>query len=451
MKDLSMQVINARSAGIDVGSRFHVVAVDQRSENVRQFGVYSEDQQAMIKWLKLHQIQNIAMESTGNYWQTLFDALQRAGFEVQLVNGNQIKNVKGKKTDVLDCLWIQKLHSLGLLNGSFLPAAEIQSLRTYHRHRIHLIEQCSRYINKMQKAMRLMNIRLDVVLNDVMGQSGRLIIEAILAGERDPDKLASLANYRVKKSREEIAKALIGNWRNDLLFELRRCLTLHDVYCHEIKECDHQLEIAIRSLLPQSQSVADFKYAKATKQRNKYMPEFDMERFSWQYYGVNLMEIQGVGNGTVLSFLTQVGDRMDHFPSSKHFCSWLRLAPNNKITGGKIISSRTPKGKNPLSLALRQAANAIGNQKEGELVNFFKRVAYRKDRASAITATARKLAVIIYNMVTKRESYKPSNPVPLSDKVKNKIIKNIRTRVEALELSQEQLNFLFQGASFSTA
>lgn len=451
MKDLSMQVINARSAGIDVGSRFHVVAVDQRSENVRQFGVYSEDQQAMIKWLKLHQIQTIAMESTGNYWQTLFDALQRAGFEVQLVNGNQIKNVKGKKTDVLDCLWIQKLHSLGLLNGSFLPAAEIQSLRTYHRHRIHLIEQCSRYINKMQKAMRLMNIRLDVVLNDVMGQSGRLIIEAILAGERDPDKLASLANYRVKKSREEIAKALIGNWRNDLLFELRRCLTLHDVYCHEIKECDHQLEIAIRSLLPQSQSVADFKYAKATKQRNKYMPEFDMERFSWQYYGVNLMEIQGVGNGTVLSFLTQVGDRMDHFPSSKHFCSWLRLAPNNKITGGKIISSRTPKGKNPLSLALRQAANAIGNQKEGELVNFFKRVAYRKDRASAITATARKLAVIIYNMVTKRESYKPSNPVPLSDKVKNKIIKNIRTRVEALELSQEQLNFLFQGASFSTA
>ena len=185
MKDLSMQVIHSRSAGIDVGSRFHVVAVDQRSENVRQFGVYSEDQQAMIKWLKLHQIQTIAMESTGNYWQTLFDALQRAGFEVQLVNGNQIKNVKGKKTDVLDCLWIQKLHSLGLLNGSFLPAAEIQSLRTYHRHRIHLIEQCSRYINKMRKAMRLMNIRLDVVLNDVMGQSGRLIIEAILAGERD--------------------------------------------------------------------------------------------------------------------------------------------------------------------------------------------------------------------------------------------------------------------------
>ena len=451
MKDLSMQIINVRSAGIDVGSRFHLVAVDQRSENVRQFGVYSEDQQAMIEWLRLHQIQSIAMESTGNYWQTLFDALQRAGFEVQLVNGNQIKNVKGKKTDVLDCLWIQKLHSLGLLNGSFLPAAEIQSLRTYHRHRIHLIEQCSRYINKMQKAMRLMNIRLDVVLNDVMGQSGRLIIEVILAGERNPDKLASLANYRVKKSREEIAKALIGNWRNDLLFELRRCLTLHDVYCHEIKECDHQLEIAIKSLLPHSEAETSFKYAKATKQRNKYKPEFDIERFSWQYYGVNLMEIQGIGNGTILSFLTQVGDRMDHFPSSKHFCSWLRLAPNNKITGGKITSSRTPKGKNQLSLALRQAANAIGNQKEGELVHFFKRIAYRKDRASAITATARKLAVIIYNMITKRESYKPSKPEALSNKVKNKIIKNLRTRVEALELTQEQLNSLFQGSSFSTA
>jgi len=303
----------------------------------------------------------------------------------------------------------------------------------------------------MQKAMRLMNIRLDVVLNDVMGQSGRLIIEAILAGERDSEKLASLANYRVKKSRDEIAKALIGNWRDDLLFELRRCLTLHDVYCQEIKECDNQLEIAIKSLLHPDNGEAEFKYAKATKQRNKYMPGFDMERYSWNYYGVNLMEIQGVGNGTILSILTQVGDRIDHFPSSKHFCSWLRLAPNNKITGGKIISSRTPKGKNQLSLALRQAANAIGNQKEGELVNFFKRVAYRKDRASAITATARKLAVIIYNMITKREGYKPSNPVALSNKVKNKIIKNIRTRVEALELTKEQLNFLFQGVSFSTA
>lgn len=450
MKDLSMQIINARSAGIDVGSRFHVVAVDQRSENVRQFGVYSEDQQAMIEWLRSHQIQSISMESTGNYWQTLFDALQRAGFEVQLVNGNQIKNVKGKKTDVLDCLWIQKLHSLGLLNGSFLPAAEIQSLRTYHRHRIHLIEQCSRYINKMQKAMRLMNIRLDVVLNDVMGQSGRLIIEAILAGERDSKKLASLANYRVRKSREEIARALEGNWRNDLLFELRRCLVLHDVYFQEIKECDCQMEITIKSLLPHSPDAGNFKYAKVTKQRNKYMPGFDMEHFSWQYYGVNLMEIQGVGTGTILSFLTQVGDRINHFPNSKHFCSWLRLAPNNKITGGKISSSRTPKGKNQLSLALRQAANVIGNQKDGPLVHFFRRIAYKKDRASAITATARKLAVIIYNMITKGESYKPSEPAPISNKVKNKIIKNLRIRVEALELTKEQLNFLFQGASFST-
>ena len=451
MKDLPMKIINTRCAGIDVGSRFHMVAVGQTKENVRQFGVYSQDQQDMIAWLKLHRISSIAMESTGNYWQTLFDALQRAGFEVHLVNGNQIKNVKGKKTDVLDCLWIQKLHSLGLLNGSFLPAADIQSLRTYHRHRLHLIEQCSRYINKMQKAMRLMNIRLDVVLNDIMGQSGRLIIEAILAGERDAQKLASLANYRVKKSKREIAKALQGNWREDLLFELRRCLNLHDVYCQEIKECDHHMELTIKSLLPTPSNIADFKSAKATKQRNKYMPGFDMECFSWQFYGVNLMEIQGVGAGTILSLLTQVGDRIDHFPSSKHFCSWLRLAPNNKLTGGKIISSRTPKGKNLLALALRQAANAIGNQKEGALVCFFKRVAYKKDRASAITATARKLAVIIYNMIIKKESYRPSEPLPISNRLKNKIIRNLRARVEKLELTKEQFEYLFQGASFSTA
>jgi transposase len=449
MKELPMQVINSRSAGIDVGSRFHMVAVDQNQENVKRFGVYSPDHTLLIKWLKECAIESIAMESTGNYWQTLFDALQGAGFEVHLVNGNQIKNVKGKKTDVLDCLWIQKLHSLGLLKGSFLPDSEIQGLRTYYNHRNHLIAQCSKYINKMQKALRLMNLRLDVVLNDIMGLSGRTIIEAILQGERDAVKLASLANYRVKKSRDEIAKALEGNWRDDLLFELESCLNLHDIYCQKIKECDLEMEVKLKKILP-SQDSSEFKQAKINKQRNKYTPGFDIERFSWQYYGVNLMEIQGVGKNTLLSLLVQIGDRFDRFPSSKDFCSWLRLAPNNKVTGGKTISSRTPKGKNQFAIALRQAANAIGNQKQGPLLNFFKRIAYRKDRASAITATARKLATIIYNMITRKEAYKPTVPLTMSDKTKNKIIKNMQAKIQALELTPEQLKMLFTDYSLST-
>ncbi|TAG53508.1 MAG: IS110 family transposase, partial [Cytophagales bacterium] len=242
MKELAMQIIHPHCAGIDVGSRFHKVAVSQLLSEVKEFGVYTEDHEKLIIHFRACEITHIAMESTGPYWQTLFDALQRAGFTVELINGNQSKNVKGKKTDVLDCLWIQKLHSLGLLSGSFLPSESIAPLRTYYSHRQHLIGHCSKYINKMQKAMTLMNIRLDVVLNDIMGLSGRTIIESILAGERNPEVLASLANYSVKKSKEEIAKALKGNWREDLLFELKSSLSLYDTFCKKIEECDVELE-----------------------------------------------------------------------------------------------------------------------------------------------------------------------------------------------------------------
>ena len=447
-----MQVVNPHSAGIDIGSRFHLVAVDQDEKNVKQFGVYHQDHEKMIEWFRERKIETIAMESTGNYWQTLFDALQRAGFAVQLVSGKQTKNVKGKKTDVLDCLWIQKLHSLGLLTGSFLPAADIQSLRTYYHHRHHLISQCSKYINKMQKALRLMNVRLDIVLNDIMGLSGRTIIEAILQGERNAVQLASLANYRVKKSKEEIAKALEGNWREDLLFELEACLALHDVYCEKLKSCDTTLEAKIGALISTEVELPpDIKRTKLAKQRNKYTPGMDIERLCFHYYGVNLMQIQGVGNNTLLSLLIQIGDRIHQFPSSKHFCSWLRLAPNNKVSGGKTLSSRTPKGKNQLALALRQAANAIGNQRSGELLYFFKRVAYRKGRASAITATARKLACIIYNLLTKKEDYKPVDMQTQSSRVKNKLIKNIKTKMSVLKLTKEQLMTLFEDCSISAS
>ena len=449
MEKLAMQVINSSCAGIDVGSRFHMVAVDQNQKNVKEFGVYTKDHQDMIDWLRRYDITSIAMESTGNYWQTLFDALQRAGFEVQLINGNQTKNVKGKKTDILDCLWIQKLHSLGLLGGSFLPSADIQGLRTYYRHRQHLINQCSKYINKMQKALRLMNIRLDVAVNDIMGLSGRTIIEAILAGETDSIKLAALANYRVKKGKAEIALALEGNRRHDLLFELASCLSLYDTYGQKIRECDAELERAIKQLLPIMTAVELSVPTKSKKQTNKHAPGFDVETLCMEYYGINLMSIPNIGQNTVLCLLTQIGRDISKFPSSKHFCSWLRLAPNNKVTGGKTISSRTPKGKNRLAIALRQAANTLGTQKEGEMVKFFKRVAYKKGRAAAITATARKLATIIYNMISKGQNYQPTGPALMSERTKTKIVKNIKAKISALELTREQLIHLFSVDSLS--
>jgi transposase len=449
MKEITMQVVNPRCAGIDVGSRFHVVAVDQFPTHVKEFGVYTQDHEEMVLYLKDHGITSIAMESTGPYWQTLFDSLQQAGFDVELINGNQTKNVKGKKTDTIDCMWIQKLHSLGLLSGSFLPSESIVPLRTYYSHRQHLVNQCSKYINKMQKTLALMNVRLDVVLNDIMGLSGRSIISAILSGERNPEVLASLANYRVKKSKEEIARALKGNWRADLMFELQSSLSLYDTYCKEIENCDHQLEESIKAILKKGElelnSGCDLS-VKSNKQRNKHSPKFDIENLSTKYYGVNLMQIPNVGQNTVLCLLTQIGNDIFKFPTSKHFCSWLRLAPNNKITGGQIVSSRTPKGKNKLSLALRQAANSIGNQSKGELAQFFKKISHRKGRAAAITATARKLAVILYNMITKREDFKPIIFKP-SEKVIGRIIQNIQRKLDQLDLTKEQMEFLFKKQS----
>lgn len=447
MKRLSMRIVNPHAAGIDIGSRFHLVAVDQQKENVRRFGIYTSDHHQLIEWLGENRITTIAMESTGSYWQTLFDALQQSGFEVILVSGNQTKNLKGKKTDMLDCLWIQKLHSLGLLSGSFLTGIDLQMLRTYYNHRQHLINQMSKYINKMQKALRLMNIRLDVALRDIMGKSGRAIIEAIISGERNPETLAGLANYRVRKSKAEIALSLEGSWRSDLLFEVTSCLNLYDFFQMQLKTCDKELEAKLQTL--QKQRITDIQDQITVKQRNKYTPDIQIGKLVTEYFGVDLMQIPGVSYNTILCLLTQVGNDIFKFPTYKHFCSWLRLAPNNKITGGKVITSRTPKGKNRLALALRQAANSIGNQKQGDLNQFFKRVAFRKGRAAAVTATARKLAVIIYQMITNQENYKPYCPDKVSNRIKNKVIKNIRSSIDRLQLTEEQIKFLFLNNSLS--
>lgn len=449
MKKLSMDVVNALAAGIDVGSRFHMVAVNQINEDVKQFGVYTEDHQEMISHLKRHGITSIAMESTGSYWQTLFSALQTAGFEVLLVNGQQTQNIKGKKTDVQDCVWIQKLHSLGLLSGSFLPGEHGEKLRTYYNHRLYLVEQTSRYINKMQKALRLMNIRLDVTLNDITGKSGRAIITAILGGQRDPHKLASLTDPRVKKSEEEIAKSLLGNWREDLLFELQECLSLYDFYEAKIKKCDNQLNQLLTMI--ESDRTAETSKPLRKKSRTKHSPAFDVSALAYRHFNVDLFAIPGLSYHTILCLLTNLRtEDIQKFPTDKQFTSWLRLAPNNKKTGGKIISSRTPKGKNKIALALRQAANSIGNMKKHPLLPFFRRIAYRKGRVAAVTATARKLAVIIYHMITQRQEYQPTDEKVLDEKLKTYRMKNVKRQLEKLSLSAKQLETLFQSLSLST-
>lgn len=450
-QELSLQVVNVHAAGIDIGSRFHMVAIDQNRENVRRFGVYTKDHEELVDHLRSAGITSVAMESTGNYWQTLFSALQQAGFEVLLVSGSQTKNVKGRKTDVIDCMWIQKLHSLGLLSGSFLLSNAIQELRTYYRHRLHLIEQASMYVHKMQKSLRLMNVRLDVVIRDVVGKSGLNIVEAILAGNRDPKHLASLVDIRVKRSQQEIADALQGSWQDELLFELRTSLDFYRTYEKALLECDKRIEDKLTGYIPQNiLNIQEEKMLRESRKKDrKNAPALDVSRLAYQYFHTDLFAISGISHTTVLCLMTNMGLDLHRFSSARSFASWLRLVPNNKVSGGHIISKKTPSGKNLIATALRQAANSIGNQKDHELTPFFKRIAFRKGRIAAITATARKLAVIVWNMITKVEPYKKSL-VASNDKNKSTQLRNIEKRIGMLNLTREEHEKLFSRTSWST-
>ena len=417
----------------------HFVAVGQNLDALKEFGVYSSDHEKIISYLKDNNINTVAMESTGSYWQSLFMALQKAGFEVFLVSGHQTKNVRAK-TDVKDCQWIQKLHSLGLLRGCFLPDEQTLKLRTLNRHRLSLIEESAKMANKMQKALRLCNFRLDAVINDITGKSGRAIMEAILSGERDGNKLSQLANNRCRKSKKEIAEALQGHYNDELMFELEDCYDLYKIIQAKVEACDKKIEQILKSYLVGNSQINHHSVKITQKQtKGKNQVKFDLPQLSYQYYGVDLFAIESVSMNTVLTLITEIGQGIYKFKTAKQFSAFLRLAPNNKVSGGKLISSRTPKGANKLSIALRNAANTIDRIKKGSLVSFFKRIAYKKGRAAAITATARKLAVIIWNMIVKKQQYKPLAEDVYRELIKVKVIKNIQHQMKKLNIVTDDL------------
>ena len=409
-KSIKMEIVNPNAAGIDVGSRSHFVAIGQGVEHVREFGVYSEDLSALGEWLLENGIDSVAMESTGDYWQNLFSELIRIGIQVDLVNGKFTKNPTRQKTDVLDCQHIQKLHALGLLRASFLPDSKTEQLRTYCRQRLSLIEQKARSNNKIQKFLKLLNLRLDVVVRDVTGLTGMKIIRAIVQGESNPEVLASLRHYNCRKSEEEIAKALISNGRPDYLQCLKQELKIYDFYLGEIAELDKTLSNEIGNYINSMKDVVDdLPTEKKHKRLNKNsLKTIDLNIASYQYFGgVDLLEIPGVSYSTVLTLMSEIGPNgLDEFPSSKHFTSWLRLAPNNKVSGGRVMSSRVQKGSNRMKLAFRNAAYSIAKLKGTPLHKFYKKIAFKKGGRKAITATARKLAVIVWNMITKKMAYR---------------------------------------------
>lgn len=444
-EQISLDVINKNAAGIDIGSRSHWVAIGQSDDLIKEFGVYNENLYELSDWLIQHNIATVAMESTGNYWQNLHAVLISKGFEVILCNGKFTKNIKGKKTDVKDCQWIQKLHSLGLLSSSFLPDEDTEILRTFTRHRYNLIKQSSCATKKMQKYLRLMNIRLDVVVKDVVGLTGLKIIKAIAMGEKDPQKLASLRHYNCKKSEEEIAKALHSNGRKDFLYALKDELETYEFIQKKIRECDDQITDKLDDIIGKDPEKKEhYIDKKAYKRINKNTPkDIDINLKSYQMFkGIDLLSIEGVSYNTVLTIMSEVGcDGIKKFKTAKHFTSWLRLAPNNKVSGGKVLSSKIGKGSSRLKIALRNAANAIGNLKDSTpLRDFFHRINFRKGRVSAITATARKLAVIIWNMLTKGIAYQnPEGYLFLDQKRKLGLVKRIKKQINKFGLTNDDL------------
>jgi transposase len=400
--DQPWTAVNPNAAGVDLGSREHWVAIpaDRDPKPVRCFGTFTADLEALADWLKASAITSVAMEATGVYWIPLFQILERRGFEVLLVNARQIKNVSGRKSDVLDCQWIQRLHTYGLLGGSFRPADAYCVVRSYLRYRDELVSARSTQTQHIQKALQQMNIQLVQVLANVTGVSGLAIIEAILKEERDPMKLAGMVDRRVKASQQQIAKALKGDYRSEHLFQLKTAFELFHVYESKILACDQQLAAELEKLPDRVDIKAKPLPAKA---KNKDIHE-PLREGLYCKLGVDLTAVEGIGGLVGLTVLTEAGPDLSRFKTEKHFTSWLGLCPDNRISGGKILSRRTRRVVNRLSDVLRIAATSL-ERSSSALGAYYRRMKARLGAAEGVTATAHKLARLLYRLLKHGEDY----------------------------------------------
>lgn len=401
-------LLNANAAGIDVGASEHYVAVppDRDAETVRRFGAFTEDLHALARWLLQCKVQTVAMESTGVYWIPLYQILEAYGFTVKLVNARHVKHVPGRKTDVQDCQWLQQLESFGLLTSSFRPEAKICVLRSYMRQRERLIQSASRQVQQMQKALTEMNIKLHQVISDLTGMTGMTIVRAILAGERDCLKLASLKDRRVKSDITKIAKSLEGDYRVEHLFALRQAVELYDYHQQKIAECDQAIFTEMQSLETSTQAVSAPRTTLKRKARSKHNPlPFDSQAELYRILGVDLTRLDGVNEATAQLIVSEVGlDVCKKWPTEAQFTSWLGLCPNNEISGGKVLRRGTRKVVNRVAKALRMCAQSLFNSKSA-LGAYARRLRARCDSRIAITATAHKLARLIYRMLKYGEEY----------------------------------------------
>jgi transposase len=425
----ALSLTHPNAAGIDIGSASHFVAVapDRDDEPVREFKSFTVDLIALADWLAACGVDTVAMESTGVYWIPLFELLDARGFKVLLVNARHVKNVSGRKSDVLDCQWLQQLMSYGLLSGAFRPADAVCALRALSRQREMLLKSQARHVQHMQKALTQMNIQLANVISDVVGETGQKILRAIVAGERDGNVLAAMKNVRIRASHDEIAKSLQGNWRAEHLFALKQALALFDFYTSQLAECDQEIEAQLESLAVHQGSPAKGK--KRGRARNA--PKFDLRERLFQMCGVDLTRIDGIDVTTALVVVSEVGADMSRFATAKHFTSWLGLCPGTKITGGKVMSGKTKRCANRAAQALRLAAAALRTSRSA-LGAYFRRMCSRMDKPKAVTAAAHKLARLIYTPLTKGEEYTDQGQEYFEERYRQRVLHSLSVRAEKL-------------------
>ena len=421
-----LTMINPNAAGIDIGSAeiYVCVPADRDEDFVRRFESFTSDLNRIADWLKVCFINTVAIESTSVYWIPLYEILIERGFDVRLINPRQLK--RPKKTDVSDCQWLQQMHSYGLFSSSFRPADQYCVLRSIIRHRASLISCRSMHIQHMQKALHQMNIQLDNVIADITGQTGMLIIRAIVSGNRDAATLASFRNSRCKSSEETIQKSLEGNYREEHLFALKQSLECFDFYTRQLMECDLELEkkyIQMAAHAPEQTLPQSFK--KATRDKNG--PEYDLQTYLFRSCGIDLTQVPAIGSLTAQTILVELGDDLTNFPTVKHFVSWLSLCPNNRISGGKVQSRHIRPVQNKVAQALRMAASSLANAKSS-WGNYYRKMRGIHGPAKANVICAHKLARVIYFMLTRKQQFQHSLLEIQLQKDRNRCIASLMTK-----------------------
>lgn len=429
-----LQHINVNAAGIDIGAEQHMVAVPEGRDEVtvRGFGTFTADLVALADWLAHCGITTVAMESTGVYWIPLFELLEQRGFEVKLVDARHVKNVSGRKSDVLDCQWLQQLHTYGLLTGAFRPPDEICVLRSYLRQKEMLVQASAQHIQHMQKALQQMNLLLHNVVSDITGVTGMKILKAILAGERDPQVLAGHRDGRCHNSQQTIAQSLVGNYRDEHLFALRQALELYEIYQSKIADCEQ----AIMEQLNSYPDVTDGEPPAASKKGNpsaRIRSSVDVREMLYKKSGVDLFAVPGLGADTLLTVTSEVGFDMSPWKTVKHFTSWLSLCPGTRISGGKELKKGGKRKANRAAQSFRIGAATLGRSQTA-LGAFYRRIKARYGGQHAVTATAHKIARIYYTMLTKGTAYVELGQKAYEEKYQKRRFQHLQKQAQALGL-----------------